>query len=332
MDDAHSRPSFVIAIRTMRGEMMNATLFQQLMKSTVSPYEELIAYEYLYAQPGMTLKKITRLTVGMGRTPSQAMDEESGLLDARESDSYRAIVKYIDTKIGYFDLAINGTPSWPKSLVDSERPAPVLYTRGSMSLMEKRNIAVVGARKATETGLKKAEEAARDIVKEGVSVTTGLAVGIDSAATKAALKYGASQAIGVMGTPIDQCYPKDNLVLLNTLLDEGGLVVSQVPFYRYHIQPFKSKKYYFPERNELMAAISDATFIIEASDTSGTLSQARACAHQGRPLFISKLCYDNSLLEWPKKWAARENVFIVEDALEALQIMNDRSFWRDQYD
>jgi DNA processing protein len=129
--------------------------------------------------------------------------------------------------------------------------------------------------------------------------------------------------IGVIGTPIDECYPKENCSLQNEIA-EKHLLVSQVPFYRYSQQPFKTKRYYFPERNELMAAISDATVIIEASDTSGTLTQARACLHQGRPLFILRSCYDSDQVTWPKRWAEKENVFIIGSSEEILSAIGRR--------
>lgn len=307
---------------------MNATLFQQLMKSTVSPYEELLAYEYLYAQEGMSLKKITGMTVGMGRTPTQALSDSSGLFDPRDTEGYQKVESFVDGKIGSFDLLINGTPSWPDSLSDSQRPSPILYTQGSISLLDRRSVSVVGARKASETGLRLASKIAEDLVKAGIVVVTGLASGIDTAATKAALKFGSSKAIGVIGTPIDECYPRENADLVATMIEEECLIVSQVPFYRYSVQPFKTKRYYFPERNELMAAISDATVIVEASDTSGTLTQARACEHQGRPLFIMRNCYENRFLEWPKKWASKDGVFVVDSASDVLDIMDSRRLWR----
>lgn len=308
---------------------MNAMLFQQLTKSVVSPYQELLAYEYLYSLDGMTLRKITGMTVDLGKTPSQALQDEFGLFDARDTDGYRTVADYLDGKMGSFDMAINGTPSWPASLSDSQRPAPVLYSRGSMGLMNARSISVVGARKATVRGLDTAATVARNLVESDIVVVTGLAAGIDTAATKSALKHGASKAIGVIGTPIDECYPKENTRLVDAMLDEGCLIVSQVPFYRYSVQPFNTKRYYFPERNELMAAISDATLIIEASDTSGTLTQARACQHQGRPLFIMRDCLEDPSLSWPRKWACKPMTFIVDSAEDAVSIMNDMSLWRD---
>lgn len=310
---------------------MNATLLKEALSGqVVSPYEELLAYEYLYSRNGMTLKKIAAETLDRDELPSQALHDKGGLYDIRDTPEYRKVEDYISQKIGSFDLAIKGTPSWPKSLADSERPAPLLYFRGSLSLMRVQSFSVVGSRKATEEGRKLAGELAKAFVDADMAVVTGLAAGIDTAATKAALRYsGSGLVMGVIGTPIDECYPKENQLLVEALLEEGGLLVSQVPFYRYHIQPFKTKRYYFPERNELMAAISDATVIVEASDTSGTLTQARACMHQNRPLFIMRHCYDNPELTWPKKWAQRDGVFVVESAEEIMGLMEENHFYRD---
>lgn len=300
---------------------MNATLFQQLMKSTVSPYEELLAYEYLYAQEGMTLKKITGMTVGMGRTPSQAMDADSGLFDARCSDLYRSVEGYLAGKIGTFDLSVNGTSSWPEKLADSQRPAPVLYYRGSISLVDTPCVSVVGSRKSTRAGLELAEKIAMQLCEREYGVVTGLARGIDAAATRASLMYRVG-SIGVIGTPIDEVYPRENENLFDGILENEGLIIGQVPFYRYSVQPFKTRRFYFPERNELMAAVSTSTVIVEASDTSGTLSQARACAYQGRPLFITRHATMSQGATWPAKWLEREGVYLIDDGDDVADVLD----------
>ena len=291
---------------------MKATLFQQLIKSTVSRYEELLAYEYLYAQDGMTLRKITSMTVGMGLTPSQVMEDQAGLLDPKATDLYRDIENYLSGRIGSFDLAINGTASWPEKLADSSRPAPVLYYQGSISLVDRKSVSVVGSRKATREGMRLAETISEQLSERGYVIVTGLARGIDASASSMSLRYRVG-SIGVIGTPIGDVYPKENEPIFEGILENEGLIISQVPFYRYHVQPFKTKRFYFPERNELMAAISSATVIVEASDTSGTLSQARACAYQNRPLFITRHALSSQGATWPTKWAGRRNVHIVDD-------------------
>lgn len=176
---------------------------------------------------------------------------------------------------------------------------------------------MVGARKATDDGKARAARIARELTRNGIAVTTGLALGIDTAATRAAMEYG-GRVIGVIGTPIDECYPKENRQLQEEVA-QNHLLVSQVPLYKYSKQPFKSKKYYFPERNELMAAISDATVIVEASDTSGTLTQARACLHQGRPLFIMRSCVEDSRVTWPARYINDENVYVLDSVDQLME-------------
>lgn len=296
---------------------MNLAIVKEgLRKSTVSPFEELLDYEYIYSLPSMTLKKVSDMTVGSNRLPSEALDAMGGLFDPRETEDYAAVVEYIRGKLGTFDVAIRGTSTWPESLADSERPAPVLYYRGDLALMNEPSVSVVGSRKATAKGLSMAREFASGLVALGYRVATGLAAGIDTAAASEAIGSRDASSIGVIGKPIDECYPAENAWLHAEIAERGGLLVSQVPFYRYHVQPFNARRFYFPERNELMAAISDATLIVEASDTSGTLTQARACAHQGRPLFISRHCFDDPSVGWPKKWASRDSVYVVSSAEE----------------
>lgn len=292
--------------------MSPESLREMLEKSAVSPYEETLAFELLYAEEGASLKKITEKTVLAGKLPSQVAKEQYGLL---MPDIFDEIEQVVDSKIGRLSVAVNNTPTWPEKLSDSERPTPLFYYYGNIGLMESRSVSIVGSRKASDAGLARAKKMARRMASAGIAVVSGLAKGIDTAAMTAAVDAG-GHVIGVIGTPIDECYPKENRELQEVVATDH-LLVSQVPFYRYLKQPFKTKKYYFPERNELMAAISDATIIIEASDTSGTLTQARACMHQGRKLFILRSCYENDTVTWPKKWAERENVYVV-DSSEAI--------------
>jgi DNA processing protein len=157
------------------------------------------------------------------------------------------------------------------------------------------------------------------LTADGFTIVSGLAKGIDTAAMTSAINHGGS-VIGVIGTPLDTAYPRENSKLQEQIAKEH-LLVSQVPIYRYYHQDFKSKKYYFPERNELMAAISDATVIVEASNTSGSLIQARACLHQGHPLFIMRTCSQNPNLTWPQRFLEKEGVYEAKDAKEITALL-----------
>lgn len=288
--------------------------------SFVSPYDELIAHECLYAYSGATLKKIASETVLSGDLPTEAFRNRRGLLP--DEDLIEAVKRVIDKKLGSFSVVVNSTFAWPKKLADSARPTPLLYYRGDLGLIESKSVSVVGSRKASDAGRSRARRIAKELSSAGVTVVTGLARGIDTDATNAAIEAG-GRVIGVIGTPIDEVYPKENAVLQNRVANDH-LLLSQVPFYRYAEESFNAHRIHFPERNELMAAVSNATVIVEASDTSGTLSQARACVHQGRPLFIMQSLLDNTEITWPQKYIEKENVYVLSDTTQLLDVIGAR--------
>lgn len=162
------------------------------------------------------------------------------------------------------------------------------------------SVAIVGTRHPSEYGLKRARMLARLLVDEGYTIVSGLATGIDTAAHTAAIARGGN-TIAVIGTAIDHQYPRENAALQEQIAREH-LLISQVPVWRYSQQGPTGNRLFFPERNVTMSAITKATIIVEASDTSGTLIQARAALKQGRKLFILESCFQNSSITWPHKY------------------------------
>ena len=144
---------------------------------------------------------------------------------------------------------------------------------------------------------------------------SGLATGINTEAHQAAIEAG-GRTISVIGTALNEVYPKENAELQKRISKEF-LLVTQVPFYQYSMQDYRRNRSFFPERNKTMSALSQATIIVEASETSGTLIQARAALQQGRKLFILKSCFDQGL-EWPERFLKRGAVKI-EDGSEILE-------------
>jgi DNA processing protein len=106
----------------------------------------------------------------------------------------------------------------------------------------------------------------------------------------------------VLGTPITETYPPENRRLQRQIADDH-LLVSQVPIVRHSRQHAGANRYFFPERNATISALTEATVIIEAGDTSGTLVQARHAMKQGRKLFILDSCFRTPSLTWPAKFA-----------------------------
>lgn len=169
-----------------------------------------------------------------------------------------------------------------------------IYYAGNLRLLATPCVAVVGTRKLSADGAKRTHRLARELVSHGVTVVSGLATGVDAVAHTAALEAGGN-TIAVIGTSLDKAYPADNSWLQERIYREHLLISQFVPSERV----FRAN---FPARNKLMATISDATVIMEASDTSGTLHQAAECARLGRWLFIARSVVEDPSLEWPTKF------------------------------
>jgi DNA processing protein len=154
---------------------------------------------------------------------------------------------------------------------------------------------------------------ARELSEHGIVVFSGLAKGVDTEALQGAIQAG-GKVVAVIGTPLDKAYPAENKHLQEEIY-RFHLLISQ---FRPGQRVFRS---YFPERNKLMAALSDGTAIIEAGDTSGTLHQAAECVRQGRWLFVAQSVMDDTELSWPQRFSRYEKFRAfgrTEDILEAL--------------
>jgi len=176
--------------------------------------------------------------------------------------------------------------------VEEKNAPPTLYFQGNRELLSHGpRIAVVGSRKASAEGLKRARALSRALVDRGVVVVSGLAEGIDTAAHLSALDAG-GETIAVIGTPLDKYYPAANKELQLRLAREQ-LVVSQFPVGAV-INPKN-----FPIRNRTMALLTDATVIVEAGEKSGTLHQGWEALRLGRMLYLMESVANDAELSWP---------------------------------
>ena len=182
----------------------------------------------------------------------------------------------------------------PLNDVEQKYAPQTLFVAGDRHLLRQgARVAIVGSRQATPEGRARARQLAFRLCERRIVVVSGLAQGIDTAAHQAALAQD-GRTIAVIGTPLDQVYPKANASLQHQIMREH-LCVSQFPVG----SPVQRKN--FPMRNRTMALLSDATVMIEASDTSGSLTQGWEALRLGRGLFIAKAVADNPSLSWPKK-------------------------------
>ena len=169
-----------------------------------------------------------------------------------------------------------------------------LYYIGDFSLLTTgKRVSVVGSRNASDKGLKRAGIITKELVNKGFVVVSGLAAGIDTMAHRTAMD-NRGKTIAVVGTSLDQVYPKENEALFHEIAS-NHLVISQFP----SDYPFQKKN--FPMRNQTMALISDATIIIEAKEKSGTRHQGWEALRLGRRLFIMENIVNDPEMKWPKE-------------------------------
>jgi len=271
----------------------NGSPFLGAINSTL----ELGAYEYMWSQKGTSFRSIAeKFREAADSRISDFVPEERAL-----ETGLRVIGRIQETLDDRFDIRVHGELDYPRRLRDATHPVELLYFQGIWDLVETKSVAVVGARKASDDGLKRTRQLVKALLQDEFTIISGLAAGIDTAAHETALAEG-GRTISVIGTPLGHVYPKQNAKLQKQIADEH-LLISQIPIERYEAQTFRTNRFFFPERNKTMSALSIATIIVEASDTSGTLIQAREALKQGRKLFILNSCFENPNLTWPERFA-----------------------------
>lgn len=183
---------------------------------------------------------------------------------------------------------------YPALLRDIPGRPPYLFLRGDVSLDRRVTVSVVGTRGPSPEGRERAYRLAAMLVKRGVVVVSGLARGIDTAAHLGALDAG-GPTVAVLGTPVTKSYPAENRSLQERIAREGLLVSQFAP-------SVPTMRFNFPKRNAVMSGMSTATVVVEASETSGALIQARQCLKQGRRLFIPHSAVADTRLNWPRRF------------------------------
>jgi DNA processing protein len=223
-------------------------------------------------------------------------------------------------------------PDYPPLLKHIDAPPPILYVKGDSALAARKCVAIVGSRSASGAGRQFAATLARDLGAAGVTVVSGLARGIDTAAHEAALPFG---TIAVVAGGVDIVYPPENAAL-HAELGEHGLIVSECPL------GYSPRGQDFPRRNRIISGLSLGVVVVEAARQSGSLITARLAVEQNRDVFAvpghpldpraagtnnlirsgARLitCADDVLAELPHdarslakgSWGMRENTYEIE--------------------
>lgn len=166
---------------------------------------------------------------------------------------------------------------YPRPLLEIPDPPALLYVDGNTRLLSSPGLAVVGSRNATPQGLKNAQTFARAFSESGLTIVSGLAIGVDSAAHRGGLE-GRGSTLAVLGTGVDIVYPRRNGPLAREIASKGALV-SEFPL---GTPPNAGN---FPRRNRLISGLARGCLVVEAALDSGSLITARLAAEQGREVF-----------------------------------------------
>lgn len=177
-----------------------------------------------------------------------------------------------------------------------------LFYRGELHEDDARAVAVVGTRRPSDAGLARARTMATLLAEHGVTVLSGLARGIDTAAHAACLDAG-GRTFAVLGTGIHRMYPPENADLAERIVDRGALVSQFWP-------DAPPTRYGFPRRNVVMSGLGQGTVVIEASSTSGAKMQARLALEHGKKVWLLRSLIETH--EWARKYEERGAICVDE--------------------
>ncbi len=239
--------------------------------------------------PGIGRGRFERLTNAFGnagetlRAPIHKLEKIPGISrkiasdikseqDADKATEYAARVVQLGWSVNFL-----GEPDYPLLLSKISSPPPLLFSVGQQLTESESTIAIVGTRKASEKGRNLASNLAADLARAGITVISGMADGIDSAAHKGALKAG-GRTIAVWGSSLDIVYPPTNKGLAEQIKDNGAIYSEYLP----NTAPDRAS---FPERNRIISGLSSGVVVIEAGQKSGALLTAGHALDQCRELF-----------------------------------------------
>ena len=262
----------------------------------VSPFREMGAYEALWSEARAGFKWVAdKFRERPGAVPSDFVPEDVAVEFAR-----RTVDTLTAAGVRRFGVRVHGAGEYPMKLRVADHPVELLYFQGWWDLVESRGVAVVGTREPSDQSMSRTRKLVRRLVADNFTVVSGLAKGIDTIAHRTAMELG-GRTTAIIGTPLSVRYPRENAALQDELARDF-LVISQVPVVRYDRPNPTVNRIFFPERNITMSALTEATIIVEAGETSGTLVQARHALKQKKKLFIPESNFHNPALSWPHRF------------------------------
>ncbi|MEX3930255.1 DNA-processing protein DprA [Paraburkholderia phymatum] len=252
--------------------------------------DELSAWLRLAMAPGLKPAALREMLTAFGLPDAVLAQPFAALAQTTDEASARAALAppapdfaaLLDAARAWRELPGNALvtlddPAYPPALLTMPDPPPLLYVKGRIELLHARGVAVVGSRSATPQGLEDAARFALTLSDAGLTIVSGLALGIDGAAHRGALQ-GRGSTIAVIGTGADIVYPPSHQALAQQIAERGA-IMSEWPL------GTPARSAHFPQRNRLIAGLVSGVLIVEAAMRSGSLITARLANEMGRDVF-----------------------------------------------
>ena len=234
------------------------------------------------------------------------------ILDSKDNDSAKPDLEWLNAADNHHIITIN-CPEYPKLLKQTDSPPPLLYVHGELSIINDPQLAIVGSRNPTQSGMTSAYDFAKYLAQTGLCITSGLALGIDGSAHQGALD-GNGPTIAIIATGIDRVYPAKHRDLAHKIV-ETGAIISEFPI---GTQPRSGN---FPRRNRIISGLAHGTLVVEAALKSGSLITARLASEQGREVFSIPGSIHNPLAKGCHQ-LIRQGAKLVETAQDILEEMS----------
>ncbi|WP_423192632.1 DNA-processing protein DprA [Cupriavidus sp. H18C2] len=298
------------------------------MTDTTRDPAEVAAWVRLTATPGVSAQAGRRLLAAFGLPQALLALDAARLREAAEPAVARLLAAPPDADVsariarmiqwlaepGHY-LVTMADAAYPARLLDLADPPLVLYVNGDAGCLGRPSLGIVGARHATAQGVCNAGAFASAFSEAGLSVVSGLALGIDAAAHAAALA-GPGGTVAVVGTGVDIVYPARHHKLAHQIVDAGGAIVSEFPL------GTPGLPNHFPRRNRIIAALARGVLVVEAAERSGSLITARLASEIGREVFAIPGSIHAELSRGCHK-LIRQGAKLVETAADVLEEFGD---------
>ena len=281
-------------IKLWRVSGIGPKYFQRLLESFESPTD-------IFNTSSSSLKQ-----AGISQNLSDA------ILDSKDNNSAATDLEWLSASENHHIVTIQ-CPEYPILLKQTDSPPPLLYVHGNLSIINDPQLAIIGSRNPTQSGMTSAYDFAKYLGQTGLCITSGLALGIDGSAHQGALDAHAP-TIAVIATGIDRVYPAKHRNLAHQIV-ENGAIVSEFPI---GTQPRSGN---FPRRNRIISGLAHGTLVVEAALKSGSLITARLASEQGREVFAIPGSIHNPLAKGCHL-LIRQGAKLVENAQDIMEEMS----------